>query len=109
MTQISKKEHEQFLEDCKNMTIYLKYLHHQFKTAESYNYDILKKYHSAYVQMVSTYKDFSGSGLRITIKGIVDSTRSAEEKYKEYIRCLNENIEQYNKAYAVRLNKQIRV
>ena len=87
MAKISKEDHAQFLEDCKNMTIYLKYLHHQFKTAVSYDYDILKTYHTAYVQMVSTYKDFSGSSLRITIKSIIDSNKSVEDKYKDYEIC----------------------
>lgn len=109
MAHISKEEHAQFLEDCRNMSIYLNYLHHQFKTAESYNHELLKKYHKAYVTLVSSYGNYSGSALRIYIKSIIDSTRTAEEKFIEYISCLNENIEKYNTANASRPKRQIRL
>jgi hypothetical protein len=104
------KEYQKFLkEECYNQTLYYNYKKKIFKTVKSFDESILQKYHKACVTLVDTYGDFAGSNVRIFIKSLLDSSKTAEEKYTEYIKYIDEQIELYNRAYSSRPNKQIRI
>lgn len=106
---ISESEHETFIQDCKDMTMYLKYLKHQFKNINNFDEDELRKYHKVYIILVSSWKDYNGSFLIKHIKDIVSSNKPVEDRYAEYKKCIDEQIELYNRAYSSRPNKQIRI
>lgn len=106
---VSEAEHQAFLQDCREMTIYYNYLKHQFKNIDNFDEDELRKYHKVYITLVSSWKGYKGSFLIKHIKDIVSSNKPVENRYAEYKKCIDEQIELYNKAYSSRPNKQIRI
>lgn len=106
---VSEAEHQAFLQDCREMTIYYNYLKHQFNSAVSFNGDELLRYHKAYVILRSSWKDYNGSPLAKQIQDIVTANKTPEERYNNYKSCINNEIVIYNRAYSSRPNKQIRI
>lgn len=106
---LSNQEHKQFLQDCKDMKLYLNYKKQIFKHAVSYNEDELFYYHMCYITLVSSWVNYNGSFLNKQIKSILDSAKTAEEKYNEYKSCLDEQIILYNKVHTINKSKQIKL
>jgi hypothetical protein len=106
---ISKLEHEAFIKDCENMIIYFKYKKHQFKDASSFNELELEKYHRAYVILRSSWGDYNGSVLIGQIQSIIMSNKTTEEKYNDYKKYIDNEIDIYNKANIMKKYKQIEV
>ena len=106
---VSEQEHQAFIQDCKNMTLYFNYKKQIFKDDSSFNELELEKYHRAYVILRSSWGDYNGSVLIGQIQSIIMSNKTPKEKYNDYKKCIDNEIEIYNKAYSSRPNKQIRI
>ena len=100
--------HRQFLNDCMNMKLYRGYVHRKVCCSSSFSESELDQYHTAYVKLVSSFEGFSESQLRINIANLLDSTKSADEKYNEYKQQIKESVELYNAHNALHLHKQIK-
>jgi hypothetical protein len=109
MKQKMTDEHRKFLKDCLSMEIYYTYKYKKMRMAENFSEEELRVYHIAYVKLVHSFGNLSGEPLRNTIKVIVDSTKSATEKYNEYKKVIAENVVLYNKANELHKKKQIKL
>ena len=109
MNQKMTDRHRQFLEGCLSMQLYYKYVIKKTQSAIEFDRQELEKYHKAYVKLVDCLGDYSGCQLRINIKSLMESTKTPDDKYKDYKEAIQEQTEIYNKVYALHKRKQIKL